>query len=365
MKIVFISPAFYPSIGGVETHVLSLSRELSRQGHSVTVLTEYKSENQQSNDDGDNEAAGLKSVDESTFYIHKKLYQIDIYYFKFGQQNFFKKFKIWYLLLKNYKLFRDADIIHAHDVFIWYLPLRFLLFNKKIFTTFHGYEGVFPPAEKAKQIRQWSRALSYGTINAGAFIEKWYGTKPDFVTYGGVKKIESSQSGIETEKEKSQNSRLKILFIGRLEKDIGVQLYLDTLSKLKKMGVKFSLTVCGDGSFRSAFEQYKGDFGFVTNVNSYIKKADIVFSSSYLSMLQALACGKPIFAAYTNPLKHDYLRMSPFEKYIYISGHATDLAKKIARAQFDKKKIESGRKWANTQTWEKVAEMYLELWSKK
>lgn len=364
MKVVFISPAFYPSIGGVETHVLSLSRELTRLGHSVTVLTEDKLENQQSNDDGDNEATRLKSIDESRFFTHKKLYQIDIFYFKFGQHNFFKKFKIWYILLKNYKLFKDADVIHAHDVFIWYFPLRFVLFNKRIFTTFHGYEGVFPPAEKAKQIRQWSKALSYGTINAGAFIEKWYGTKSDYVTYGGVKQIETQDSNAD-EKEKAKVSKLKILFIGRLEKDIGVQLYLDTLSKLKKMGVKFSLTVCGDGSFRSAFEQYKGDFGFVTNVSAYIKKADIVFSSSYLSMLQALACGKPIFAAYTNPLKHDYLRMSPFEKYIYVSGHSSDLAKKIARQQFDKKKIESGRRWANTQTWEKVAEMYLELWNKK
>ena len=39
MRIAQVSPWFRPHIGGVETHVASISRELARRGHDVTVLT--------------------------------------------------------------------------------------------------------------------------------------------------------------------------------------------------------------------------------------------------------------------------------------------------------------------------------------
>ncbi|HYM38793.1 MAG TPA: glycosyltransferase family 4 protein [Thermoplasmata archaeon] len=39
MRIVQVSPWFYPHLGGVESHVLGLSRELAARGHEVTVVT--------------------------------------------------------------------------------------------------------------------------------------------------------------------------------------------------------------------------------------------------------------------------------------------------------------------------------------
>ena len=39
MRIAQVAPYFTPHIGGVESHVLELSRELVRRGHEVTVLT--------------------------------------------------------------------------------------------------------------------------------------------------------------------------------------------------------------------------------------------------------------------------------------------------------------------------------------
>ena len=38
MRIVQVSPFFYPHTGGVESHVRTLAREFARQGHDVTVL---------------------------------------------------------------------------------------------------------------------------------------------------------------------------------------------------------------------------------------------------------------------------------------------------------------------------------------
>ncbi len=370
MKIVFIASSFYPSIGGVETHALEVSKEMVKRGHKVTIITEDKFPDKHSRQRSDSKAKNKKKTDLSTFFIRKKISvtsspasqkvdQINIYYFKFGQQNFLKKFRIWYMLLRNISIFEQADVIHCHDVFIWYLPLKFLLFQKKVFTTFHGYEAVFPPTEKAKLIRKISNSLSRGSIMVGAFIEKWYGTKSDYITYGGVIKRKREKVAI-----KSLNSVIKILLIGRLEKDIGIQVYKDTLRKLTDRGIRFTFTVCGQGSLGQGLEQYGEVLGFVKDVSPYIKKADIVFASSYLSMLQVLQLGTPVFATYTNPLKHDYLRNSPFERYITITDSAEDLSRKVARFTPNLQKLKSAASWANSQTWEKVADIYIELWQK-
>ena len=39
MRVAQVSPWFYPHLGGVESHVRSLSRELAARGHEVTVVT--------------------------------------------------------------------------------------------------------------------------------------------------------------------------------------------------------------------------------------------------------------------------------------------------------------------------------------
>jgi len=39
MKVALVAPYFFPHIGGVESHVLALARELSRKGHEVQVFT--------------------------------------------------------------------------------------------------------------------------------------------------------------------------------------------------------------------------------------------------------------------------------------------------------------------------------------
>jgi glycosyltransferase involved in cell wall biosynthesis len=392
MNILFLTRRFYPDIGGVETHVLKVAEQCIRDGHNVTIVTEalegergkmiQKAVNWQNGyigaemtgggdrasntgdlrDWGDKEGwvplesrlngEKLSSDDLLSHIIVKRLPKV--------KEGRVKKFIIWQWFWKHRSLFKDTDIVHCHDVFFWYLPFRLLSPRQKVFITFHGYEGVFPPAKKAVWIRKLSEWLAAGNICVGDYIKKWYRTNADFVTYGGVDLPDAS-----TVSDRQKGDKIHVVMIGRLTEDIGTPQYLQALLKLKKAKFPFVLTVLGDGRFKSALEPLGKVLGFVPEPQKYIREADIVLASSYLSILQALVYGKLVVAIYTNPLKKDYLELAPFRRWIKI------VSKNDLNTFFDQYRqneanythsARAGQKWAERQTWKHVASLYYSLW---
>lgn len=366
MKILFLSSSFYPRLGGVETHVLEVSRELIRGGHSVTVVTEAqeyeKDDHYQSYDVGDTALKVKKNADKS---IHNQTTSnniLDVHYLNFGTPGKLKKIRIWLKLWQKRKLIRDFEIVHCHDVFIWYLPFRFLFFNKRVYSTFHGYETTVPIPKKNILLRKLSERLSWGNICVGDYLKKWYGTKPTFVIYGGIT-MKTQNFG--TKKSERRNLKLNILFLGRLEKDTGTEAYLDVLKNLRLRGMAFQFEACGDGSLRDRLATYGKVHGFVENVTEYMEKADIVFVSSYLSILEALSYKKPVVALYENDVKKDYLKMAPFAKWITISNDAEKVVGVVIKNEFNHKDAMQAYQWVKTQTWEKIGDIYKNLWTNK
>lgn len=148
MKILMLAEHKWPHIGGVEIHIRELTKSLERKGNRVKIIS----------------AENIK-------YPNIKL--IGLLY-------------IWFWLVKNIKLVEWADVVHCHDVFIWYLPFRFLYPKKKVFTTFHGWEGIWPIPYKNILLKQIAARLSSGTMGVGKYIEKYYGIRVDKIVYGGV-----------------------------------------------------------------------------------------------------------------------------------------------------------------------------------
>lgn len=142
MNILFLSRYKWPRVGGVEKHVHEISLRLQSKGHKIKILTEDE----------------------------------------VGKD----KWEIWRNIWKYKELFDWADVVHIHDVYFWVLFLRFFYLKKKFFITFHGYEGSEAP--KLKQII-WHRLAAFftnGNICIGDFHVKWYGVKPDFISYGAA-----------------------------------------------------------------------------------------------------------------------------------------------------------------------------------
>jgi glycosyltransferase involved in cell wall biosynthesis len=263
-------------------------------------------------------------------------------------------------MIKNFREFKKADIVHCHDVFFWYLPLRVIFFKKKVFTTFHGHETIFPPTKKAKLIRKISAASSHGVIHIGHYIEKWYGTKPDVILYGGVYKNKFQNT------KANKSPKIKLAYIGRTEHDMGISIYASAIQKLIKKNIQIELHVFGEGKLIKKIQQLGTIHGFSDNVHAKIKDADFILASSYLSILEAFAAKKLVFAVFENSLKRDYFILSPFRDFVILSRGSEELAKKIENYK-DKKKekdkvVEKAYKWAQNQTWEKIADEYLNLW---
>jgi glycosyltransferase involved in cell wall biosynthesis len=336
MTILFFSRLFYPHIGGVETHALQIGKMLVKYGHKVVVVTEKYSWSDTDSVEG-----------------------IQIYRMPVGKENRLKKFRVWVWLWKQRQLITQADIIHCHDVFFWYLPFRFIFPNKPVYTTFHGHEMTFPPSKKAILVRKISEKLSWGNICVGAYIQKWYGTKPTFVTDGAIETVKESHL-------KKMQGKIKIVFIGRLEPDTGVPLYLHLLDIVKSKHIDFSFEACGDGSLRELVKQYGIVHGFVQNVPEYINDADIVFASSQLSIMEAFLGKRIVFAAYENALKKDLLSLAHFGKWIILSDNPSYLADQVIAVMNNplayKNQIENAYQWVKTQTWRNLADLYTQLW---
>ncbi|MEA3355198.1 MAG: glycosyltransferase, partial [Patescibacteria group bacterium] len=268
------------------------------------------------------------------------------------------KFSIWKNLLTKKELINQADIIHCHDVFFWYLPFKFLFPNKKVFTTFHGWEGKYPIPKKNIFIRKISEKLSNANICVGDYIKKHYGTKSNFVTYGGVNHQDNIYQPTINFKNITQ-----ITFIGRLEKDLSLDKYLKALAILKNK-YNFKIIFIGDGPYRKQAEKLGTVTGFVKNIKPYLKKPSLVFSSSYLTILETMLAGRPVFSLYQNQLKKDYLKLFPGAKYIHISGSANELVSQVKNSlQGRTLQVKKAHAFAKTQTWDKVINIYLKLWN--
>ena len=338
-----ISPAFWPRIGGVERHVARVSKELAARGHQVTVLT---------------------STRRRDLPARERLGAVDVVRFAPLDLPLSTRIRRAWVA---WRCFRRADVVHFHDAetfeeFYWWK--RFWLPRRPLFCTFHGF-GRFPVPPELAARKQRLSAHVRGSICIGAFISKWYGVEPAFVSYGGVDvpdRVEPAGSS-------------DLIFVGRLAPDTGIQVCLEALHLLRRdHGLSLSLRVLGDGPLRESLERYSAEHhlevtfhGFVAEPMPWLAGAKASFATGYLTMLEAMAAGKPVFAVYTHDLKRDYLQMSPFAKYVTIVGSAEALAAQLQAIwppRPDQPPLTAARRFALEHTWDRVADTYLALYAR-
>ncbi|MDQ5950785.1 MAG: hypothetical protein QG639_61 [Patescibacteria group bacterium] len=338
--VIFFTPHFLPRLGGVEIHVSELSRVLANRDWKITIVTLQ---------DADSQALIEKTSNMTIVRVPKT-----------AQNN---KVSIWSWIKNYFKTVSADTIIHIHDVGWWCIWQ--LLFNRKnnFYITFHGWEGSFPVKWRAKLHRLIISWLVKGSIHVGTFIQNFYWDKPSAVVFGGV------TLPVKAVIQPLSLPTLQIVFLGRLERENEIELYIKILTELVTLGVKPSVTWVGDGTYRTVCEKWGNVTGMVADTKKYVQSADLVFANSYLSILESQAQGKIVCSMYNNELKKDYLKSFPAADLLIISNSAHDAAAEIKNIASDgelyKQVSKKNAVFAQDKSWNKVADVYEKLWRTK
>jgi len=156
----------------------------------------------------------------------------------------------------------------------------------------------------------------------------------------------------------------KLVYVGRLDEDTGLRKILKALSYLKEFKIDF----CGEGTLLNECKKYGKVHGFV-NPTPFLEKAFFCLSPGHTSILEAFIQKCFIVTTYNNPVKKDYLLMTPFSKWIIVEKSPKKMAEAIKHySQYPdqaKNKIENAYKWALTQNWDNAVQIYTQLWKTK
>ena len=319
MKALIITESYLPDLGGVEKHIAGIKPHLEKAGFELTIFNKKE------------------------IFKNRPL------------KKFIGLLQIWLELAKRIKLIKQADGVFIHDVFIYYLPFKIIFPRKKVISTFHGWEKIYPIPLKNILYKQLTQKLSYKTISIGSYINKYYhlNNKNNYLSYGAVK-IPSTQVDL-TKKEKNS-----FLFVGRLEKDTGLPIFLDFLNILLKKKIIFSVQFCGDGPMQKDCAKYGKVLGFV-DVNKYLAKSEACFVGGYLSILEAMASKNIVLSAFNSELKKDYLLSSPFAKNIVCADNAEALFEKYIGLKNKPELIAKNYQLAKEYSFEKLTNLYIKL----
>lgn len=337
LRVLMLTASYHPRAGGVEKHVRCVGRELRAMGIEVWVATPRWEE-------GWDEEELLEGV-----LVRRLSTRM-----REGRKQL-EPLLDW------------AQVVHTHDAYPflkYYWPYRLRRRRLPVFVTWHGYE-CYPIPREAKLLRRVVGLLTKDCICVGAFIPKWYKFSCSRITYGGVDAPAQRPPPGEG-----------AVFVGRLEPDTGILDYIEAIAQLRdKHGVELPFEVCGAGSLmdmarkRAAEKRLEVVFhGQVRDPMPYFARARFACVSGYLAMLEAMASGAIVLALYDNPLKEDYLRMSPMAVNAVIAGSPEELADRTAalmRSPAEMERLaEGGYEFAKGQTWRRVAELYAGMYAR-
>lgn len=309
MKVLMLTDYFYPHIGGVEKVVFEISKRLLGKGCEVSVLTlnTGKAKNFET----------LRSI-----RIHRAAWSIDLTRV-IGVQltvSLSAPFK----LLKAIKT-EKPDVIHANNLFFFTTLLAVLLKNmmkRPLVTTFHIgpissggvmnwlvsiYEKVISKriVSQSDKIIAISIAVKNHAIFLGAAPSKVVVVPNGVDSEQFVPKLRTD----ENESARDDDDKIKVLFVGRLIFDKGVQCLIEAAPRILAKNPNVEFVIVGEGPFERKLRklaQHVGvmhAFKFVgasLDVAGVMKASDVFVLPSMreggrpLVVMEAMACGLPV-----------------------------------------------------------------------
>ncbi len=300
MRILMVSDSFYPFKGGVAEHLHHLSKALLNRGHEVIVLT----------------AKYPEACDKNNPYRVVRVGRILI----LPPMRIFNYTELTItvfnpLEIRNFLKNNRFDVVHVHGPLTFNLPQAVLHYSKSCnIATFHTQYVGF----------NWNKVfkLIFGNkakkIHATIFVSEtarrtasMYRFKREFVIPNGVDLERFSPTGPQIPWMREARKPV-ILFVGRLEKRKGLEVFLKAVDGLDARAV-----VVGGGLKKSSLDGNQVTFvGEVApeELPLYYRSADIFVAPSIggetfgIVLLEAMASGVPVIASniegYRNIITH-------------------------------------------------------------
>lgn len=349
MRIVFLVHRYWPLVGGVEKYIHELAKALLAMGHEVDVVTGAVKE-------------GLPPGE-----IHE-----GVRIHRYPALRSPMRSRWWFV--KDFAIFQRADVIHVSNThvleYLWRM-LGIFVDRRKVFLTRHGMSYVYPVPESEKRRARRSLSLAAGVVHDGEFIGKWLGVAPDLCPDQGLSPVADD---IEFVPEPPPNAAT---FIGRLEPDSGIGIYMDGVRRLtRELGRNFELDLFGDGSLSPELRRTAVEEGLpirfhgrVPNAQRQIGDTCFAFIDGRMAIQEAMARRRLVFAAYVDPLKRDYVGTEPFSPHLVAAGTGDELAQRVCyyidHPHDRRAMVDRAFEHARALSWHRTADTYVRFWRER
>lgn len=362
MKILLLCGDPFKNYGGLQTHVINLSNQLSHL-------------------ENDKNDISMLMFDDRNSEIVKGCIRY---------RRIKKNFYLYLFPLLAVKKLIDRinqispDIIHIHGTsFSPYIIAALLLKNKyPVIITIHG----------SSQIEfHFKRGIDRLIGNFSKYFERYFISHFSYAILVStslaqvIKKLPAKIFNIPNGVTINNNFDIqsiyidtgrapKIIFVGRLVKIKGVEILLMAINNIKIRYPNLLCFIIGDGPDKDRLENIVDSYKLNSNIVflgqmdnkyivSYLKSSDIFilpsfFDSQAIVLLEAMACGLPVIASNlegpASMLKNGEIGL------LFKKGNANDLAEKIVTImcnnQLKNMLIEKGKKEAREYSWDKIAD---------
>ncbi|MGH0590355.1 glycosyltransferase family 4 protein [Bacillus mycoides] len=304
-NILMVTYDYLPNIGGIAVYVHEMSKALSKMGHNVTILTQYRSEYRKVQESYHGNVkilrvpiSRLRKLDDLQYVYRmrklitrlQKLEKIDVIH--------------WHTLNKDAKVMRKV-YVEGMEVYTNHLSWFRMLYNqrnyKKIYSLIKNPNYIICPSREIKKMS-----------------EELFGTEKTYYLPNGVNPNDFSEDermGLEIRKE--QGIPLKdnvILTTNRMEPIKGMAYFIDTIPEILNKHPDTTFLIIGDGSQQrelrdkvraQPIDQTKVVFlGRVPNeeIKKWMTVADVYVQPSLMegcsiAIIEAMACSKAIVAS--------------------------------------------------------------------
>lgn len=307
MKIVMLTPFFMPHTGGTEKYVRDVATELSHRGHTLRIITtdlpKGKRPRQETLD-------GLEVI---------RLPAVDVLYLPIVRS-------------LPFSLFEGFDLIHSHgpafhftaraiaygkvphvvtfhcDTTVsgrlfrvtvpgWVTTLFENLANRYIERVLPGVDAIITTTRSYAETSPVVSRFQYNPIPIGIHTKPWDDVRNAFTA------------------EEGKRNPHRILFVGRLAANKGVEILVDALARIRRTVPQATLTIAGEGEEKeriiaqieklglTSAVEWLGTMSFKDLVQLYSTSAVFVLPSINrleafgIVQLEAMTCGTPVVAS--------------------------------------------------------------------